>query len=65
MKCTTCDDIGWVCEHHLDRPWDGPRACECDAAGAPCPSCNIPAESGIPRMPSGYRVEVDKDGWRH
>jgi len=34
-------------------------------AGAPCPSCNVPAEGDAPRRPDGFRVEIDKDGWRH
>ncbi|QOZ69132.1 hypothetical protein WN72_24535 [Bradyrhizobium arachidis] len=43
MKCTTCADTGWVCENHPDRPWEGPQACSCGGAGAPCPACNVPA----------------------
>lgn len=65
IKYTTCDDVGWVCENHLNRPWDGPRACTCGGAGAPCPACNTPMDGEAPRMPGGFRVEVDKDGWRH
>lgn len=63
MTCKTCDGVGWVRENHPDRPWDGPQAC--DGAGAPCPACNVPAAGEVPRMPDGYRVEFDKDGWRH
>ncbi|OAF11763.1 hypothetical protein AYJ54_07845 [Bradyrhizobium centrolobii] len=65
MTCDLCDDCGWVCENHPDRPWDGPRACTCGGAGAPCPHCNVPAEGEPPRMPKGFRVDIDKDGWRH
>ncbi|MEY9132134.1 hypothetical protein ACVIWV_001990 [Bradyrhizobium diazoefficiens] len=65
VKCTTCDGVGWVSENHLDRPWDGPRACTCGGAGAPCPACNAPVDGEAPRMPGGFHVEVDKDGWRH
>ncbi len=47
--------IGWVCENHPDRPWQGPRACPCGAAGAPCPDCNTTDDTseGIeePRLP--------------
>jgi hypothetical protein len=25
--CTRCDNTRWVCEHHLDRPFLGERAC--------------------------------------
>ncbi len=40
-KCRACDDSGWVCETHTDRPWeisDHPEACGC-GPGAPCPCC--------------------------
>ncbi|UQD69343.1 hypothetical protein JEY40_25360 [Bradyrhizobium japonicum] len=63
--CVNCDDLGWVCENHPERPWDGPRACTCGGAGAPCPVCNVTGEGEVPRMPKGFQVEVDKDGWRH
>jgi hypothetical protein len=36
--CTLCQDIGWVCETHSGKPWSGPNACPCGAAGAPCRS---------------------------
>jgi hypothetical protein len=38
MKCLLCEDSGWVCEVHQDQPWEGPHACTCGAAGAPCPA---------------------------
>jgi len=63
MKCETCDNIGWVCENRSPR--DDPRACSCGGAGAPCPTCNVPVVGEAPRMPDGYWVEVDKNGWRH
>ncbi|MCP1768328.1 hypothetical protein ABIB94_008124 [Bradyrhizobium sp. JR7.2] len=64
-SCTNCDDLGWVCENHPDRPWEGPRACTCGGAGAPCLACNATGEGEGSRMPEGFQVEVDKDGWRH
>jgi hypothetical protein len=63
MTCFRCEDIGWVCENHPDHPWDG--TCPCGGAGAPCPLCNVAAEGEAPRMPEGFRVEIDKSGWRH
>jgi hypothetical protein len=33
MKCSRCEDCGWVCENHPDRPWDGEHACTCGGAG--------------------------------
>jgi hypothetical protein len=63
IRCPRYDDTGWVCEAHIARPWDGPNACACGAAGAPCGRCNV--DDGTPRMPSGFKIEADKDGWRH
>lgn len=44
MDCRNCGGGGWVCENHLDRPWEGTSApgegCDC-GAGAPCPVCNL------------------------
>jgi hypothetical protein len=65
MKCTLCEDCGWVCEDHPDAPWDGTHACTCGAAGMPCPQCN-PSDLGRPpRPPAGTHIEFDKKGWRH
>ena len=36
MGCETCDNTGWVCEAHPDRPWNGPNACGCGGAGMAC-----------------------------
>ncbi len=42
MPCTICDDKGWVCEIHPDRPWNAfssrADACGC-GPGVPC-VCN-------------------------
>jgi hypothetical protein len=65
MPCARCEDNGWVCESHQDRPWEGEHACGCGGAGAPCPVCNVPSEGEAPRMPAGFRPTFDKDGWRH
>lgn len=41
-SCRNCDNTGWVCENHPQRPWDGESgrhdACGC-GAGAPCEVC--------------------------
>jgi hypothetical protein len=63
--CAHCEDCGWVCENHPDKPWEGPRACSCGGAGAPCPACNGTNDGTAPRMPSGLKTEVDKKAWRH
>jgi hypothetical protein len=68
MTCVTCDNTGWVCENHPDRPWKGFSkrfdACDC-GAGAPC-------DLSIRRMPitrptrrAGMRVDIDENGPRH
>jgi hypothetical protein len=64
MACDLCEDCGWVCEEHPGRPWEGPHACTCGAAGAPCPRCNVPTEGEVPRMPDGFEIEVDEERWR-
>ena len=63
VKCSLCEDCGWVCESHPNKPWEGEHACTCGAAGAPCPRCN--AGDDDPRMPKGFKTEFDKKGWRH
>ncbi|SHG50668.1 zinc finger domain-containing protein, LSD1 subclass [Bradyrhizobium erythrophlei] len=63
VKCSLCEDCGWVCESHPDKPWDGGHACTCGAAGAPCPRCN--AGDDDPRIPKGFKTEFDKKGRRH
>lgn len=40
--CNNCDGMGWVCENHPNKPWDGisnrKNACGC-GAGMPCGKC--------------------------
>jgi hypothetical protein len=55
--CLLCEDTGWVCEDHPDQPWEGPHACRCGAAGAPCPHCNRPDNGEPPRMPIGFKPD--------
>jgi hypothetical protein len=65
MKCWLCEDCGWVCETHPDKPWEGEEACTCGGAGAPCPECNMPKKGEFLRMPEGFRTDFDKKGSRH
>ena len=65
MKCSLCEDAGWVCESYRDKPWEGPHACQCGAPGAPCTSLQCTNGGDARRMPGGFKTEVDKDGWRH
>ena len=66
---TICDNGGWVCENHPDRPWSGTskRADACGGAGMPCEACN--PSGGIDEPPSKSpiaRVTIDRDkGPRH
>jgi hypothetical protein len=59
MKCWRCDDCGWVCERHRDKPWAGDDPCGCGAAGMPCPACN---KEDPPRMPEGFETDADDKG---
>jgi hypothetical protein len=65
-KCPTCQDVGWVCEKHPDRPWDKnvPGGCTCDA-GMPCPVCNVAEGGEAPRLPVGMKASFDRNGSRH
>ena len=60
MKCAVCEDCGWVCEAHPDRPFEGEHACTCSGAGAPCPQCNASDDGTEPRAPKGFKTEFDK-----
>ena len=57
MACPRCDNTHWVCENHLDRPWEGPRACGCGGAGAPCPACNERDPDELPLLPEGFETK--------
>jgi hypothetical protein len=46
INCLRCEDTGWVCENHPNQPWQGPHACTCGGAGAPCPVCLSQIKSG-------------------
>lgn len=39
-RCKICQDTGWVCEAHPEKPWTGTRSCGCGAPGMPCPRCS-------------------------
>jgi hypothetical protein len=65
MACPRCDGTGRVCEAHISRPWDGPNACGCGAAGAPCGRCNNSDDGEWPRLPAGFKTDIDEDGWQH
>ena len=69
IVCLVCDNNGWVCEEHPDRPWRGTSrradACDCVRVGMPC-QCN-PC-GGIdepPKLLPIARVTLDKNGPRH
>lgn len=38
MACPSCKGIGWVCERHPDRPFDGSGGCTCGGGEIPCPA---------------------------
>jgi hypothetical protein len=59
LTCSLCDGSGWVCEEHPDQLWQGPHACTCGAAGAPCPHCNSTDADEPPRLPKGFEPDAD------
>lgn len=69
-ECRVCDNTGWVCENHPDRPWDTLRedSCTC-GAGMPCRVCQLelvleacrpvaPLAAEAPAMLEALRVDV-------
>jgi hypothetical protein len=30
----------------------------------PCPTCNMADDGTSPRLPDGFKTDVDKKGWR-
>jgi hypothetical protein len=38
VRARLAKDVGWLCENHLDKPWDAELGCVC-GAGVPC-KCN-------------------------
>ena len=64
-RCARCDDAGWVCVNHPDRPWEGTSkradVCPCGAEGVQCPDCNADGhKTGM------VEVFIDtKHGWRN
>lgn len=61
--CLRCDNTGWVCEAHPERPWkDSPGGCHCGAPGNPCPVCNRADDADTaPDLPPGFVVETERD----
>jgi hypothetical protein len=58
--CVRCANTKWICDMHRGRPWNGPHACGCGAPGEPCPTCNRPGPDGLPELPEGFVVDVQK-----
>ena len=61
VACFRCFNTGWVCEAHDNRPWDGEYACDCGAAGMPCPNCNPSDKDHPPRLPRGFQRDESLD----
>jgi flavoprotein len=61
LKCTFCEDCGWVCEDHPTFPWNEEHLLTCNGAGVSCPWCN---NGEIPRLPKGFKSDWD-DGHRY
>lgn len=52
MACNLCRGQGWVCENHLDVPWDDDDKTCCGGAGTNC-VCNPSGE-----LPEGFKTYV-------
>jgi hypothetical protein len=56
--CTLCDDCGWVCEVHPDRPWEGPRL-RLRRRRRTLPGCNSGDGISPPRLPQGFKTDAE------
>ena len=68
-ECSNCDNTGWVCEGHSDRPYEEfsarTDACGC-GPGVPCEECNPCDRYNPPRLPPGFKEIIDLNkGWLH
>jgi hypothetical protein len=45
IKCSRCDNSGWVCETHEDKP---------------CPECNPSDAQHPPRLPPDFVPEIEQ-----
>jgi len=66
VDCAWCDNTGWVCEDHPNRPWLGissrADACHCGGAGVPCERWNADGQkNGIVQIVAG---QTDSSNWR-
>lgn len=60
--CPRCDNTRWICENHLGKPFAGEWACNCGAAGMPCPDCNKidPSDpADVPAMSKHFKPGLD------
>jgi hypothetical protein len=59
-RCSRCEDLGWVCENHPERPWNKalPNGCEC-GAGMPCPACNVTDADNPSRLPASLKQPIN------
>ena len=57
--CAKCQDVGWVCEAHPDRPWSKTieGGCQCGAR-MPCPDCNPAADAAHPPQRVVAKIEA-------
>jgi hypothetical protein len=64
-KCPICDDTGWVCEAHPDRPSEmfsqRADACDCGGAAMPCLICNPSDAEQPPDMSRTGLIVEDSD----
>jgi hypothetical protein len=68
--CTICDETGWVCESHPDRPTGmfstRADACNCGDARMPCEACNQSNRDRRPDMSrTGFQTDIDDKGPRN
>jgi len=56
LSCPRCQDTGWICEQHPDKPFGHDR---CMGPGDPCSACNSAGcEASPPRYPAALQADA-------
>jgi hypothetical protein len=67
MKCSLCEDCGWVCESHPARPWEGEHACTAVPPAGPIRGATCRRRAKCPgcRRDSTKRThDISGRGWK-
>jgi len=58
VKCLLCEDCGWVCEAHPDRPWEANMSAAAVALALLARTVTASEDDTAPRMPKASRPNL-------